>query len=499
MIEPVSDNPILEMSGISKRFGATVALKNVSLNVRPGRVLALIGENGAGKSTLMKVLSGSISPDSGEMRLEGQAYRPSDPHAARLAGVSMIYQELTIAPDLNVEDNLMLGCESSRFGLLDRSTQRKRMQDALEMLRIAHLPKNVPARRLSPAHQQLIEIARALVLQSKIVIFDEPTSSLAAEDVQHLFSVIRVLQQRGLGIVYISHFLEEVRELCSDYVILRDGEDVASGELKDITDDEIVHQMVGRELDELFPSVPHERGDLLLDVADLSGYGFPKNASMQLHRGEIVGLAGLVGAGRTEFARCLYGLDAVRSGSVRITTLTPASNPRARIKAGMGMVSEDRKTEGLAQNLSINDNLTMSRMGGYSRLGFVNLAARRRNAAEWMKKLQVKARSSEQPIQDLSGGNQQKVAIARVLHQEAEILLLDEPTRGIDVRTKSEIYRLIGEFAAEGKAVLFISSYLPELMAVCDRIGVMARGQLLEFRPTSEWTEAEIMRRAISR
>ncbi|HBN74695.1 MAG TPA: sugar ABC transporter [Planctomycetaceae bacterium] len=495
----VSTSSILSMSGITKRFGATIALDDVAIDVQPGQVLALIGENGAGKSTLMRILSGSIKPDSGQMSLEQQAYEPADPHSARLAGVSMIYQELTIAPDLSLEDNLMLGCESSRFGLLDRKAQRERMQEALRLLGLDQFPLTIPARLLSPASQQLVEIARALVNQSKIVIFDEPTSSLTSEDVQQLFKVIRILKERGLGLVYISHFLEEIRELCDDYVILRDGQSVGAGKLDEASDDQIVHLMIGRELEELFPTVPHEQGELLLDLTSLTGSEKPVDVSLQIRRGEIVGLAGLVGAGRTELARCLYGLDPVKSGTVKIEEIQPAPNPRARIRAGMGMVSEDRKTEGLAQNRSIADNLTLSRLEDYARFGVVNLTSQKKSAREWMNRLNVKAESPEQTIQALSGGNQQKVAIARVLHQQADLLILDEPTRGIDVRTKSEIYRLMGECAAQGKAVLFISSYLPELQAVCDRIGVMARGRLKEIRPTEEWTAAEIMRVAISK
>lgn len=488
---------LLQMQGISKRFGPTVALENVSLQIRQGRVLALIGENGAGKSTLMRILSGAIAPDSGAMSLDGQPYQPQHPHAARLAGVSMIYQELTIAPDLSIEDNIMLGCESSRFGLLQRNEQYVRMQSALELLGLDHLPRTMQARHLSPAEQQLIEIARALVINSRVVIFDEPTSSLTARDVEKLFQVIALLKQRGLGIAYISHFLEEVRELCDDYVVLRDGHSVGTGELTDVSDENIVRLMIGREVADLFPTVPHTAGDVLLDVRHLTDQRGQGEISLQIHRGEILGLSGLIGSGRTEFLRCLYGLEAVRSGEVQIMSFTPAHSPQARIAAGMGMVSEDRKAEGLAQGLSINDNLTLSRLSPYSRWGWLNLSRRKAAATQYMQTLQVKAHSPGQAIGQLSGGNQQKVAMARVLHQQADLLLLDEPTRGIDVGTKAEIYRLMGELAAQGKAILFVSSYLPELMAVCDRIGVMARGRLQEIRPVADWTEDEIMQIAI--
>lgn len=489
---------LLRMEGIAKRFGPTVALADVSLEIRAGRVLALIGENGAGKSTLLKVLSGATQPDAGAIWLRGEAYQPRHPHAARLAGVSMIYQELTIAPDLSLEDNILLGCESSRWGWLDRRAQRARLQEAVSLLGLSAYPLDWPARKVSPAVQQLLEIARALVMDSRVVLFDEPTSSLTAEDTRRLFEVIRILQQRGLGIAYISHFLEEIRGLCDDYVVLRDGRSVGSGLLRETADDEIVQMMIGREVSDLFPTVAHTPGELLLDVSELIPQGTTHPCSLQLHRGEIVGLAGLIGSGRTEFLRGVYGLEAVRVGKVQVSGKLAGATPRERIQAGIGMVSEDRKTEGLAQGLSITDNLTLSRLTPYSRWGWLQRGEQTAATHSAMRQLQVKARDPLQPVHQLSGGNQQKIALARVLHQQADVLLLDEPTRGIDVGTKAEIYRLIGEAAAAGQGVLFVSSYLPELMAVCDRIGVLSRGRLRDIRPTSAWTEEEIMKLAIA-
>lgn len=495
---------LLTMTGISKRFGATQALRDVSLNVPAGRVLALIGENGAGKSTLMKVLSGAHAPDTGSMTLNGQPYAPQGPHDARLAGVSMIYQELNLAPDLTVEDNILLGQESLRFAglgglaLLNRRAQQNKVQQALELLGHPDLPINTPARELSVAQGQLVEIARALVSDSKVIVFDEPTSSLTRQDVEHLFAVIRRLRASGLGIVYISHFLEEIRQVCDCYAVLRDGQAVGTGELTETSDTQIVSLMVGRGVAELFPLVPHEAGPAILTIDSLSGIKSPQGISLEIRRGEILGLSGLIGAGRTELLRCLFALDPVRSGQIRIGTTIPGSTTWARIRAGLGLVSEDRKTEGLAQARSIADNLTYSRLEPYARWGWLNLASRQGAVAHWMQRLQVKAASAEQPVSDLSGGNQQKVAIARVLHQDADILLLDEPTRGIDVGTKSEIYRLMGELAAAGKAIVFVSSYLTELLAVCDRIAVLSRGQLRDVRATRDWTEEAIMSAAIT-
>ena len=489
--------PLLRMHGITKSFGATRALDGVSFELHAGEVLALVGENGAGKSTLMKVLSGAYRPDSGRMELAGAAYRPAGPQDARSSGVAMIYQELNLCPDLSVEDNVMLGQETSRYGWLERRRQRPRVAVALARLGHSDLRPDTPVHRLSIAARQLVEIARALVREARIIVFDEPTSSLAGRDVERLFTVIRRLRDDGLGVIYISHFLEEVRAVASRYAVLRDGRSVGGGDLAGTSEAEIVSLMVGRSVDELFPTVPHAPGEVILSIEDLSGRAAPRGVSLDVRRGEILGVAGLVGAGRTELLRCIFGLDDVSSGRVRVAGVTIAGGPAGRIARGLGMVSEDRKTEGLAQVRSIADNLTFSRLGPYSRCGLLNL--RRRDAAvgEWMDRLRVKARSPHQDVVELSGGNQQKVAIARVLHQQADVLLLDEPTRGIDVGTKVEIYRLIGEAAAAGKAIVFVSSYLPELLAVCDRVAVMSRGRLREVRPAREWTEEAVLQAAV--
>lgn len=499
--------PLIRMNEICKRFGATVALDGVSFEVRAGEVMALIGENGAGKSTLMKVLSGAHRPDSGTMELQGREYRPSDPHAARVAGVAMIYQELNLAPDLSVEDNVMLGQEERRLGFLRRAQQTPRVREALERLGRPELRPETPVAALSIADRQLVEIARALVSNAKVIVFDEPTSSLSLHDAQRLFSVVHRLRETGIGVIYISHFLEEIREVCTRFTVIRDGGSVGGGELAGVSENEIVAMMVGRDVRDLFPQVPHQPGETVVAVNGLCGEPTPKNVSLEIRRGEILGITGLVGAGRTEFLRCLFGLDAVRSGRVAIATASRGiepgpskplpANPWSRIAAGFGMVSEDRKGEGLSQTQSVEENLTGSRLQPYTRFGLLNLSRRRAAVAEWMQTLQVKARGPQQDVSELSGGNQQKVAIARVLHQQADVLLLDEPTRGIDVGTKSEIYRLMGEAAAAGKAIVFVSSYFSELLAVCDRIAVFARGELRELRPAAQWDEESILHSAL--
>jgi ribose transport system ATP-binding protein len=485
--------PLLEMRGIEKRFGATVALHDVSLLVHAGEVVALIGENGAGKSTLLKVLSGAHRADRGSMLLDGQPFRPRGPHDSRRSGVAMIYQELNLAPDLSVEDNVLLGQPGTGGGSLIRSRQRDQVRRALQTVGLGDLDPAAIVGGQSVATGQLIEIARALVSEARIILFDEPTSSLPQKDVGRLFQIIHRLRDSGIGIIYISHFLEEVREVSDAYTVLRDGCNVASGRLADVSDPQIVSLMVGRDVDELFPSIARQPGDAWVEIQQLCGCPFPQDVDLSLHRGEVFGIAGLVGAGRTELLRTMFGLDSVARGDVWFSGRPIGGTVGRRIKAGFGMLSEDRKNEGLAQDLSIAENITMGNLGRYTTAGVVNLRRRQTASGQLMRDVGVKARSAGQPVCQLSGGNQQKVAIARILHQDADILLLDEPTKGIDVGTKAEIYRMMGELAADGKTVVFVSSYLPELLAVCDRIGVMSRGRLREVRAAADWTEEDVM------
>ncbi len=490
-------NGLLRAQGVFKRYGRTQALQDVSFEAAAGEVLALVGENGAGKSTLMKILSGAVTPDSGELWINGRPFRPQGPNDALQAGVAMIYQELTLAPDLSVEDNILLGQEPHRSGWRLRRKGRAVVDEVLELLGHADLPRHQPVGRLGVGTQQIVEIARALVRDARLVIFDEPTSSLTRGDAERLFEVIAILKRRGLGIIYISHFLEEVRRVCERFCVLRDGRVAGAGRVQDTSDAEIVSMMAGRSVEELFPQVDHALGEVLLRVEGLSGRRKPKNVSFTLRRGEIMGLAGLVGAGRTELARCLLGLDPIVSGRVELHGRALAHDVRTRLRGGLGFCSEDRKTESLAQTMTIADNVTLSRLGHYRRMGLLTPGRRRQRVTELIGQLQVKAQGPEQPVRQLSGGNQQKVVLARLLHEDAEVLVLDEPTKGIDVGTKADIYRLMGQLAAAGKAIVFISSYLPELLAVCDRVGVMARGELVEIRPAREWTEETALARAI--
>ena len=488
----------LRMAGLRKSFGATQALRNVTLEVGAGEVHALIGENGAGKSTLMKVLSGASRPDGGTIELEGRTFVPSDPLHARRCGVSMIYQELNLAPHLSVEENILLGAEPSRLGWLQRGRRRALAKHALAELRHDNIPLDAPAGTRSIAEQQIVEIARALLGRPKVLIMDEPTSSLAQSDVENLFRVIGHLRESGVSVIYISHFLEECQRVCQRYTVLRDGETVGSGDMASADLRAIVQMMVGREIQDIYPRVPHAIGKLVFEVRDLAGRVKPSSATLALHEGEILGVAGLIGSGRTETIRASFGLDRVARGSVMVFGRDKTiAHPAERLGDGIGLLSENRKEEGLMLNLSIADNLTLTRLQPVADFGFVRSRKQERASAEWMSRLDVRARNTAQAIAELSGGNQQKVAFGRLLHHDAKILLLDEPTRGIDVGSKSQIYRWMGQLAAEGRAILFISSYLPELLGVCDTIAVMCRGVITHSRPASEWTEHSIMSAAI--
>jgi ribose transport system ATP-binding protein len=485
---------LLEMRGVTKSFGATRALEGVSLGVDAGEVRALIGENGAGKSTLVKILSGAFRPDSGSMFLAGMPYAPRGPRDARARGVAMIYQELALAPHLSVEANIMLGQECVRTGVIDRRAHRRKVTEALALLEHPDIHPEARVGALGVGAQQLVEVARALVSSARVIVFDEPTSALAERDAERLFAIIDRLRRRGLAIIYISHFLEEARRVAATYTVLRDGRAVAAGALSGTSLKSIITHMVGRELDELFPRVPHAAGEPILVLEDFRSRKTARPANLVLARGEIVGIAGLVGAGRTTLLRAVFGLEPVVSGRVRVRHVSGGhAKPRARIAQGLGFLSEDRKAEGLALGRSIEDNVTLSALKRHARWGWLKLRQRRALVARWMSRLRINASGPGQAVWLLSGGNQQKVALARLLHQEADVWLLDEPTRGIDVGSKAEIYRLIGELAAGGKAILVVSSYLPELFGICDRIAVMSRGALCEARPVSLWTEHEVM------
>ncbi len=500
----------MKLRGIRKRFGVTLAVDDVDLDIVPGRIHALIGENGAGKSTLLKIVSGALLPDAGHMELRGKAYAPKSPADARQLGIGMIYQELSLAQHLSVEDNLVLGCESTRGPFLDRRTCKRRAREALAAVGRAELPLGTRTGTLARSEQQLIEIARAVALGCDVLLLDEPTSSLAQRGVEHLFTLMRRLRDEGKAIVYISHALDRVFEIGESYSVLRDGRLVASGDLKDTTQEALIQEMVAREVDELSPRGEHPRFEAILEVEGLRGKTLPLDASLTLHRGEVLGIAGLVGAGRTEFFRAIFGLDPVREGKVRVKyqgsmqESTHDAAPHRRWRQGVGMLDEDRKRVGLMQDASISENLTLARLGGLGPLGLVMPKRQRAVSEDWIRKLGVKCRSSAQRLTHLSGGNQQKIALARLLHADCDVLLLDEPTCGIDVGSKAEVYSLIDKLARgnpdsgrEPKAVLLSSSYLPELLGVCDRIAVMCQGRLGAAHEVKGLESEDLMREAI--
>jgi len=463
----------------------------------PGEVHALIGENGAGKSTLMKILSGAHRADRGTMELGGQAYRPENPQDARCKGVAMIYQELNLALHLSVRENILLGAEPARAGWINRRAAAAQAQRALEQLGHGGLALERPAGAFSIAEQQVIEIARALAMAPKILILDEPTSSLTRGDTEKLFAVIRRLRQQGVGVIYISHFLEECFEIADRYTVLKDGETVGSGPIGAATLDRLITLMTGREVKDFYSRASHTPGAAVLQVRGAAAGSRLRPASFELRQGEIFGLAGLIGAGRTELLRVVFGLDRLGAGEVCVVGAPPRRmTPRRSWRQGLGFLSENRKEEGLMANQSVMDNLTLAKLPAFARGGWINRRGQRAAAEKWIQALGVKCRGSAQRMQELSGGNQQKIAFARLLEHPARIFLLDEPTRGIDVGSKAQIYQLIAELAAAGKAVLIASSYLPELLGLCDTIGVMCRGRLGAVRPRAEWTEAEILRSA---
>ncbi len=464
MAEAVSQEVCFEMTGISKSFGATIALKDVNFKVAAGEVCALVGQNGAGKSTLMSILSGAAQPDAGAMMLDGVSYCPRSPLEARRGGVAMIYQEVSLAPDLSVEENIVLGMEPAQYGIVRRAEMRAKAEDVLRQLHHSEISPTTPAGRLSVAEQQLVEIARALAVGCRVLVLDEPTSSIARADVERLFEIIGRLKGQGHAVVYISHFIDEVKEVADRFVVLRDGRNAGGGDVRSAARKEIVEMMVGRPMEELYPRTPRSSGDAIIDIAP----------GIALHRGEVLGIAGLVGAGRTRLLRKLFARGAPWN-------------------AGLGMVSEDRKGEGLAMGMSVADNLTLPRLSGWVSPSKQSVVARR-----WIQNLNIRCYDDRQEISELSGGNQQKVALARLLHCDVSVFLLDEPTRGIDVGSKAQIYELIDKLVAGGKGVVIVSSYFPELIGICDRIAVMHRGRLGVPRPVSEVDEHQLMLEACS-
>jgi ribose transport system ATP-binding protein len=492
----------LNLRGIKKSFGPTIALDGVDLELREGEVHALIGENGAGKSTLMNVVAGSLQPDQGTMEINGRPYAPSNPLDARTNGIALIHQELSLCPHLSVAENVLMGIESSHLGWLDRDNLITRTNEVLKTFHHADVRPDKRVGDLSVAARQIVEISRALAARARIILMDEPTSSLQREDVQQLFTLIRKLSAEGISVVYISHFLEEVRQISDRFTVLRDGRSVATGEIANTTDDELIAKMVGRAQQHLFPvrSKPGGPPQTILEVQNLASPPLLKNASFELRRGEILGIAGLMGSGRTPLLRTIFGLEHQQNGSIVVNKKalpSGRSTPAMRLIEGLGYLSEDRKGDGLTLSQSIADNVTVTKFDSCSRFGWLDLSAQRKQAEKLVNALKIRTQGVQQNAGSLSGGNQQKVIVARLLHQDADVLLLDEPTRGIDIGSKAQVYETIAACAAQNKAVLMVSSYLPELFGMCDRLAVMSRGRLSEVKPIDQWTPESVLQAAI--
>jgi ribose transport system ATP-binding protein len=476
---PSSEQPILEVRGISKSFPGVRALKKVDLRIWSGEVHALMGENGAGKSTLMKILSGAYRPDSGEILLNGEPVQFRTPYDARSAGVAIIYQELTVAPNLTVSGNVFLGSELKRFGFLkDAVAMDRKTQEVLHRLG-ARFKASDRASHLAVAEQQQVEIARALFYKSRVLVMDEPTAALSNRETDRLFEIVRQLRAEGLAIIYISHRMAEVYELADRLSVLRDGEYVGELTRAEFSADKVIEMMVGRRLEEFYERAKHTAGPVVLDVKNMDDGKRVKHASFQLRAGEVVGLAGLVGAGRTELARLIFGADKRKSGEVYLNGRKLRINrPQTAIRAGIGYVPEDRKLQGVFLQMSSAANITMNILGRCAAGGILNFGKLQERAKAEVEALHVRTASLASQAGGLSGGNQQKLLLARWLEINPKVLMLDEPTRGVDVGAKAEIYGLIQRLVEKGMAVLFISSELPEIVGVCDRVLVMREGEI---------------------
>ncbi len=487
---------LLELKGIRKRFGGVVALRDGNLSVGPGEVHLLLGENGAGKSTLVKIVAGMLARDAGEMLWQDQPVHFARPAEAAANGIAMVHQESLLAPHLSVAENLFLGREERLpLGWVNRRRMRERAARLLERHRFP-LQADWRVEKLTPAGKALVEICRAILHGSSLLIFDEPTSSLSEAESEEVFRIVRELRERRMGVIYITHRLEELRSLGDRVTILRDGDTVHSGPLEGLSTERIIQYMVGREVTAIYERTPCEPGEELLRVEALSRRPLLEGISFALRAGEIVGLAGLVGAGRTELCRALFGIDPVDAGRISVMgRAVRIRHPRDAVSAGLALIPEDRQRAGLAPGLPLSYNLTLANLPALSPWGLIRGARERQVSADYIRKLRIRADGPAQLAVRLSGGTQQKVAIAKWLFRQARVFLFDEPTRGIDVGAKVEVFQLMDELARSGAALLMVSSEMPELLQVADRILVMRRGRLTGELPRGA-TQEEIMRRA---
>ncbi len=492
---------LLRLEGITKRFPGVLALDDVSLDIRRGEVHAVCGENGAGKSTLMKVISGQYQPDAGALHYRGEACRFQSTAESEAAGIAIIHQELNLVPHLSVAENIFLAREPRKGWLIDRAALRRNAQQCLTRLGV-NISPDALVKTLSVAQRQMVEIAKALSLNARVLIMDEPTSSLTESETEKLFAIIHELKRAGVGIVYISHRLDELAQIVDRVTVLRDGRYVSTDCFSDTSVEQIVAKMVGRSLDDVFParqSVPTT--EVLLRVQGLTRQGVFHDVNFELRRGEILGFAGLMGAGRTEVARAIFGADAIDAGQVFLgDQLLAIKSPRDAVRHGLAYLSEDRKHDGLALKMTVAQNVTLAHMDAVSNMaGMIRFAKEQEAARHYIDALDIRTPGSDQVVRLLSGGNQQKLVISKWLFRESRVLFFDEPTRGIDVGAKYAIYQLLDRLASQGIGVVMISSELPEIMGMTDRVAVFHEGRLVTVRNTRETSQEDVMHYASGR
>ena len=501
MTTSTSATPLVQLNHVSKSFGPVQVLKDVSLEMFRGEVLCLAGENGAGKSTLIKILTGAVSRDAGEYLIDGKDAGSPSPAQARALGVGVVYQELSLLPDVSVEENLLMGHLPAIRGIVKKGELRARATKMLERVGLNRVDPGMLVSDLTVATRQMVEIAKVLGADARIVIFDEPTTALSEEDAQHLLQLInRLKKEEGVAVLYVTHRLEEIFEIGDRITVLRDGQFITTAPTSEFTHDTLIRSMVGRQIEALYPKREQKQfGKTVLSVQGLRLRGSPYPINLEVHAGEIVGLGGLVGAGRTETVRAIFGADPIEAGKV-IVDGTPLhqGSPAQAVKAGLGLLTEDRKELGILADLSLRENVTIANISAVSHFGIISHKQEISVVNDLVPRLRLKYNSSEQTISSLSGGNQQKVLLSRWLATNAKVLLLDEPTKGVDVGAKADIYTIIGDLAAKGLGIVVVSSYLPELLGICDRVVVLHDFGVTGELPIEEATEEEVLRLASS-
>ncbi len=495
----MAETPFVEMKAIQKSFSGNQVLKDVNFSILPGEVHALMGENGAGKSTLIKVLTGIHKRDAGTIKLKGEEVSFSNPKQAEREGIVVIHQELNIIPHLTVTQNMFLGRELTfgKSGILKMKEMKKQTLQNLERLGASNIDPDEEAGNLSVGKQQMIEIARAMSTDAKMIIMDEPTAALTEREIENLFQVVNSLREQGVSIVYVSHRMEEIFQICDRITVLRDGEYVGTEKINETSFEAIVKMMVGRELGERFPDRTSQVGDVVLQVQDLAREGLFENVSFDVHKGEILGVAGLMGAGRTEIMEAVFGSRKKSGGNIYLNgNPLKIKHPQDAIQEGIGFITEDRKDEGLVLDLSIRENIALTNMKAISDKGWISSTKEKRLIDDLIEKLHVRTTGREQDVRSLSGGNQQKVVVAKWLGIQPKVLILDEPTRGVDIGAKKEIYHIMNELTEQGVAIIMVSSELPEVLGISDRIMVIHEGKVSKILNRNDADQEKIMQAA---